>query len=361
MSVIELKKGENVSETLGDREMVSYKDMSPGKDDFPQFFASRDMADRRAMKEEELKEFVLIHLDYIDQQSEQLTKKDKVIMDLKQENEMLKQQINRMERRLAVQKSKCSVGSQENGVAVASPRESLRKNSRRASREDVLLNQATPKRQSVGSVSPKRRSTKKTDCKKEPVVHIPSSRFPPSTSQFKFPDRLMTTVELYPTIIGESDQVKTDPSERLSKPSLEVPKWRIATWSCSYTMEGTEDLSDNVFDRRHFRRAIDEKRRKRWDVQRIRELRHNERLREREERKKRVDQDPKETVRSFWPKPDQVAEADSDDRLTLCNTERIPVSVFGLTVPRFPISTFSLPWKEGKELIPLKQRKRGKR
>lgn len=75
----------------------------------------------------------------------------------------------------------------------------------------------------------------------------------------------------------------------------------------------------------------------RWDVQRIRELRHNERLREREERKKRVDQDPKETVRSFWPKPDQVADADSDDRLTLCNTERIPVSVFGLTVPRFPV------------------------
>lgn len=89
MSVLELKKGENVSEALGDREMVSYKDMSPGKDDFPQFFASRDMADRRAMKEEELKEFVLIHLDYIDQQSEQLTKRDKVIMDLKQENEMV--------------------------------------------------------------------------------------------------------------------------------------------------------------------------------------------------------------------------------------------------------------------------------
>ncbi|KAK9500584.1 hypothetical protein O3M35_001823 [Rhynocoris fuscipes] len=327
MSVIEVKKEETINKALADSEMVSYKDMSPGKDDFPQFYASQDMADRRAIKEEELKEFVLVHLDYIEQQREQLIKRDKIIIDLKQENEMLKQQINRMERRLAVQKTKCMHFSQENGVSGCQHREPMRKSTRRASREEVVNHSSgsTPKRHCVGSLSPKRKTTKKTECKKESMTHIQVSRFPASTSQFKFPDRLMTTSEIYPTIIGESDQIKPDPSERLAKINLEVPKWRIATWSCSYTMEGTEDLSDNVFDRRHFRRAIDEKRRKRWDVQRIRELRHNERLREREERKKRADQDH------------QVAEADSNDRLTLCNTDRLPISVFGVNVPRYPI------------------------
>lgn len=69
-----------------------------------------------------------------------------------------------MERRLAVQKSKCTLGSQENGVTVVgSPREALRKTNRRASREEtsVPLSQNTPKRQGTGSVSPKRRSAKK--------------------------------------------------------------------------------------------------------------------------------------------------------------------------------------------------------
>ena len=39
-----------------------------------------------------------------------------------------------------------------------------------------------------------------------------------------------------------------------------------------------QSLNDDVFLERHKKGEVDEKRRKRWDIQRIRELRNNERL-----------------------------------------------------------------------------------
>ena len=65
------------------------------------------------------------------------------------------------------------------------------------------------------------------------------------------------------------------------KAASEVPKWRIKQIQPSYIMEGTEDIEDVTMLKRHNKPENDEKRRKRWDVQRIRERAHVARLRAR--------------------------------------------------------------------------------
>jgi male-specific lethal 1 len=51
--------------------------------------------------------------------------------------------------------------------------------------------------------------------------------------------------------------------------------------SPSYAMEGTENIEDETMLRRHLKFELDEKKRKRWDIQRMREQRHIEKLRAR--------------------------------------------------------------------------------
>ena len=45
---------------------------------------------------------------------------------------------------------------------------------------------------------------------------------------------------------------------------FQVPSWRLKIYTSCYTMEGTENLDDEVFNKRHQRLEIDERRRKRY-------------------------------------------------------------------------------------------------
>ena len=45
---------------------------------------------------------------------------------------------------------------------------------------------------------------------------------------------------------------------------ITVPSYRTHTYSNSYIMEGTEDLDDQVFLKRHHKHELDEKKRKRY-------------------------------------------------------------------------------------------------
>ncbi|KAL1474056.1 hypothetical protein MTO96_038267 [Rhipicephalus appendiculatus] len=69
-----------------------------------------------------------------------------------------------------------------------------------------------------------------------------------------------------------------------SASAIEVPTWRVNHISSLYSMEGTENLDDEVFRKRHAKLEANEKRRKRWDLQLLREQQHTERLRRRMER-----------------------------------------------------------------------------
>ncbi|KAF2352680.1 PEHE domain [Trinorchestia longiramus] len=74
-----------------------------------------------------------------------------------------------------------------------------------------------------------------------------------------------------------------DTTMPLLERSVEIPSWRVSALTPLYIMEGTENLEDEVFTKRHHKLEQDEKRRKRWDLQRLREQRQYEKLRERYE------------------------------------------------------------------------------
>lgn len=87
-------------------------------------------------------------------------------------------------------------------------------------------------------------------------------------------ESFLTTEEHYYTAVGEpkfSLSLKNPTTENTTT-NLEVPSWRIKVYTSCYTMEGTENLDDEIYNKRHTKLETDEKRRKRWDVQRIRYL-----------------------------------------------------------------------------------------
>jgi hypothetical protein len=65
---------------------------------------------------------------------------------------------------------------------------------------------------------------------------------------------------------------------RKKRAKVEVPKWRFHPVSNCYALEGTENMEDEIYLKRHQKSETDEKRRKRWDIQRIREQRMYEKL-----------------------------------------------------------------------------------
>ncbi|XP_023011834.2 uncharacterized protein [Leptinotarsa decemlineata] len=133
--------------------------------------------------------------------------------------------------------------------------------------------------------------------------------------------------------------------------SLEVPRWRHKIYGSFYTLEGTENLDDEVFNKRHMRPEYEERRRKRWDFQRIREQRVIEKLKQRQDRvglgSKPEENEP---VHSLWPKAEDVKFLEIVDEL--------PVSAFGQPIPRINKSEFELPWMKDPSLLSKKPHSR---
>lgn len=120
--------------------------------------------------------------------------------------------------------------------------------------------------------------------------------------------------------------------------NLEIPSWTVKECQAVPTVGGTEDVSDEQFNRRHLRWEHDERRRKKWDVQRIREQRNIERLKRRHIKEVPAD-DGKEAegeMRSFYPAVDNIRFIQISDEL--------PVQAFGELIPALSPSYFLLPW-----------------
>uniref|UniRef100_UPI00398EFFB1 male-specific lethal 1 homolog isoform X2 n=1 Tax=Pristiophorus japonicus TaxID=55135 RepID=UPI00398EFFB1 len=96
-----------------------------------------------------------------------------------------------------------------------------------------------------------------------------------------------------------------------------------------------ENLDDCVFTKRHAKLELDEKRRKRWDIQRIREQRLLQRLQLRMYKKKGI-QEAEPEILSFFPEPDDVE--------SLVITPFLPVVAFGRPLPKLSQQNFELPW-----------------
>ncbi|XP_003427748.1 male-specific lethal 1 homolog isoform X2 [Nasonia vitripennis] len=364
-----------------------------------------------------LKELLLLHLDLIQQQSEQIVTKDKLLAALRQENETLKLRLERMDRRVNLQKMRSenaenavdnigpcsppSLNASSNSLPSTSEThknaqsdshspqysESFKirlnttggittlkqespekqefkqenmgeswenKNKKRKSDPTAVTNSAKRKRgvsssstisndasstapESLGGKGPSHESLKKSEKKGKSLIKR---------------ECFLTTEEHYYTAVGEANYalaLKDRSSPEANSKSLEVPNWRVKVYTSCYTMEGTENLDDEIFNKRHLKLENDERRRKRWDVQRIREQRHIEKLKSRQERQSHhatcyntnhtgpcPSAPEEESVTTMWPEVDQIQSIQVDTQL--------PISAFGASVPSFSPSEFSLPW-----------------
>ncbi|XP_055638626.1 uncharacterized protein LOC129776797 [Toxorhynchites rutilus septentrionalis] len=149
----------------------------------------------------------------------------------------------------------------------------------------------------------------------------------------------MVTKKPYITCNWKDEAITSDLERLLENEAaeLEVPCWTVIddTFdSASSSSETTENVSDEVYMKRHAKFELDERRRKKWDVQRIREQKTIERLKKRH-LKADADNEQK-IVGSFYPPIESIK--------YIQITEDIPVQAFGELIPVLPTTGFSLPW-----------------
>nr|XP_032807438.1 male-specific lethal 1 homolog [Petromyzon marinus] len=152
-------------------------------------------------------------------------------------------------------------------------------------------------------------------------------------------DPVLRTSEMYwcyqfqPPAVSMDEPILTEKDDTVA-----IPSWReiklepLDKIQSEYLLENTED---EAFNKRHTKHELDEKRRKRWDIQRIREQRQLQRLRERAFRKEGIPE-PEPEMLSFFPEPEDVEELEV--------TPLLPVIAFGRALPRLLPQDFELPW-----------------
>ncbi|XP_054742570.1 protein male-specific lethal-1 [Anastrepha obliqua] len=158
----------------------------------------------------------------------------------------------------------------------------------------------------------------------------------------------ISTAQMYCTRAWEDEEVVADGYEFMKEeaealqadaPMLEIPKWTEHELAVSYCIEGTENLSDETFLKRHEKLELAEKRRKKWDVQQIREQRRIEKLKRRHCKDEIQIPPEQQPLLSFYPQPDTIQ--------TICFTIDLPVQAFGELVPKLSAhNEFDLPWLE---------------
>lgn len=176
----------------------------------------------------------------------------------------------------------------------------------------------------------------------------------PSTKQTYPPRRaFMQTQQLYMTREWKMDEIEAEVNKQIADMggdervtsfnevvNLEVPRWTVKECTGLYSIEGTEDLSEDTFMKRHARLEHDEKKRKKWDVQRIREQRTIERLKRRHCKKDELENSQKdaEDLGTFYPLAENIK--------FIQVTEELPVQAFGEAIPLLSASDFTLPWMQ---------------
>lgn len=164
--------------------------------------------------------------------------------------------------------------------------------------------------------------------------HIPRNAFLMTKKPYKTREWQLDEIEF-----ETKQQITDEPCKADDEVDLELPKWRAWEPSSCRDVPGLreyEDLSDEAFSRRHARFLLDERKRKKWDVQRIREQRTIERLKRRHCKDELNEQTTGNEIVSFFPSVDQLR--------TIQITDDLPVSAFGEMIPLIPAIEFTLPW-----------------
>lgn len=303
------------------------------------------------------RQILLLQLELIEQQQQQLQNKNKEIDDLKAEKEMLIARIERMERRLQMVR--------KDGVE-SRPSQTPR---RRETMEDVSPESTghtegqsqTPRPMAIGRGGkslkrrflfqesrmagsrrgqPKTPPLKEGQSIKEENQEEESPEFKSHGSSIVQSEEMpyLATTDMYlccwhqppPSPWREPSPVQDD--------TVAVPSWRESIVEPLEEKKATdipESLDDCVFLKRHSKLELDEKRRKRWDIQRIREQRMFQRLQERMNKQKVIQESEPELL-SFYPEAEDVE--------SIMITPYLPVVAFGRPLPNLQQQNFDIPW-----------------
>lgn len=143
---------------------------------------------------------------------------------------------------------------------------------KRRSDPNPMASSAGKRRRGVSCSSSMSNDTTSTIPDGKSSVHESSRKNEKKGKSLLKKESYLTTDQHYYTAMGDPNYPLnpkvTSPPDNSS--TLEVPNWRLKVYTSCYTMEGTENLDDEIFNKRHLKLENDERRRKRWDVQRIR-------------------------------------------------------------------------------------------
>ncbi|GBN29793.1 hypothetical protein AVEN_160276-1 [Araneus ventricosus] len=331
-----------------------------------------------------LRDMLLSHLDIISHLQEELEKKNKEISERRRESEKLRARLERRERKMCllrrnftksdedstdnISEGRSNISNNENPSVTTSTTTAVVSSGHPSVRTPVLATRYFGRRsKTVPSRALKRRymgPPKSFPAKKITVKTESSTASVSSASEMHDTDCQET---LGPTEIREDgiatpgirrvrkrrgrrpkimarkmDYLTTDkayflpdfrsPPESLSSSEIDVPLWKLKPVTSFYQMEGTENINDSVFARRHQKFEQDERRRKRWDIQRIRDQKAAEKKRAREK-----ENSVQHKSYSFYPDPRHIEYIEV--------SEQLPVLAFGHLIPLFQPCEFSLPWK----------------
>jgi len=172
-------------------------------------------------------------------------------------------------------------------------------------------------------------------------------------------DYIFRSIDHYPFFVGDPNYFHGELSPKKSdKEQVEAPVFRNITAPSCLPMEQdqksikteVECLDDDAFLNRHKKGEADEKKRKRWDIQRIRELRNNERLKMGKhsgysvnwsDPNKKPDESECQAISTFFPDPNEIR--------FIQVAETVPFCTFGTFLPNISWNLFKVPWSK-KEL-----------
>ncbi|KAG1967365.1 male-specific lethal 1-like 1 [Pimephales promelas] len=300
-----------------------------------------------------IRQILLLQLELIEQQQKQLHNKSKEIDDLKAEKEMLMARIIRMERRLQMVKkdgaesrpsqthrrrepeaeATASDDVQHPEGRVQTPKQMHFGRGGKSLKRRFLFQDSRMDRSRRGQPrSPQPPSQEGPDLKEEPQEEIGLEL---SRSE-ELP--YLATTEMYLCCWHQPPPSPWRESSPVHEDTVAVPSWRESILEPLGQKESSdipECLDDNVFLKRHSKLELDEKRRKRWDIQRIREQRMFQRLQQRMNRRKVIQESEPELL-SFYP--------DLEDVESVMVTPFLPVVAFGRPLPNLKQQNFDLPW-----------------
>jgi PEHE domain len=304
-----------------------------GAERLPYSEKSNFIGDDKTVKK--MKNFILSNINLIEELQNQLQERDQLIAKLLQENESLKQRLQRYKHSKGSSK-KSDISKEANNNTNNSYNNNnnvpVNKNKTEKSQKDDCLPHKD-KRASIDTSEDESCNKKRSEDSQESISIKLSNKnlFLMTNKEYRIND--------WKTYNIESEDFNKSFDEDIN---LEIPRWvETDLPSPAGDFEIIEDVSDEMFQKRHLKYEADERRRKKWDQQRIREQKNIERLKKRhlkEEYAEMMINNNKiqKTMSSFFPDVKTIKFIQISDDL--------PISAFGEQIPKLAPKDFSLPW-----------------